>query len=89
MQNSQLPFQDTLKTLETVPNMYLIVSPDLIILTASDLFLEATKTTRASIVGRHIFDAFPDNPELPDAEGVRNINASLQEVLKTKKAHFM
>jgi len=89
MQKSGLPFQDTLRTLETVPNMYLIVSPDLFILTASNLFLEATKTSRESIVGRHIFDAFPDNPELPDADGVRNINASLQEVLKTKKAHFM
>jgi PAS domain S-box-containing protein len=82
-------FSHSLKILEKVPNMYLVVSPTLVILTASDLFLEAIETTREAIVGKHIFEAFPDNPELPDADGVKNINASLQEVLRTKKPHFM
>lgn len=82
-------FSQSLKVLEKVPNMYLVISPTLIILTASDPFLEATKTTRETIVGKHIFEAFPDNPELPDADGVKNINASLQEVLRSKRPHFM
>jgi PAS domain S-box-containing protein len=81
--------REALKVLESVPNMYLVLSPDLMILTASDLFLKATQTTRESISGRHIFDAFPDNPELPGADGVQNINASLQEVLHTGQPHFM
>jgi two-component system sensor histidine kinase VicK len=80
---------ETLRALETAPNMYLILSPDLYILTASDQYLEATETTRKAIVGKHIFEAFPDNPELPDADGVQNINASLQEVLATKRPHYM
>lgn len=80
---------ETLKALETAPNIYLLLSPDLYILTASDLYLEATETTREMIVGKHIFEAFPDNPELPDADGVQNINASLQEVLRTGKPHKM
>ena len=69
--------------------MYLMLSPQLYILTASDLYLKATETTRQAIVGKHIFEAFPDNPELPDADGVQNINASLQQVLATKKPHYM
>jgi PAS domain S-box-containing protein len=83
------PSPETLKALETVPNMYLVLSPELYILTASDLYLEATKTTRESIVNKHIFEAFPDNPDHPEADGSQNINASLQEVLKTKRPHYM
>ncbi|EDM38004.1 sensor histidine kinase with PAS signal sensor domains [Pedobacter sp. BAL39] len=83
------PSVDTLKALESAPSMFLVLTPDLYILTASDLYLEATENTRELIVGRHIFDAFPNNPELPDADGVRNINASLQEVIRTKKKHVM
>jgi len=89
MQAYQGPSADTLKALETAPSMFLVLSPDLYILTASDMYLAATQTEREAIVGRFIFDAFPDNPDLPDADGVKNINASLQEVLRTKKKHVM
>ncbi|RKR80473.1 hypothetical protein BDD43_0589 [Mucilaginibacter gracilis] len=66
--------------------MYLVLSPDLYIITASAAYLEATQTTRENIVGKHIFEAFPDNPDLPDGDdGMHNINASLQAVLHTKK----
>lgn len=83
------PGPETLKALETAPNMYLILSPDLFILTASDLYLQATSNKREVIRGKHIFEAFPDNPDLPLADGVQNINDSLQEVLRTKKPHYM
>ncbi len=89
MQTPIPPSADTLRALETAPSMFLILSPALYILTASNLYLEATQTKREVIVGRHIFEAFPDNPDLPDADGVKNINASLQEVLRTKKRHVM
>jgi len=89
MPSNNLISVDSLRALETAPNMYLILSPQLYILTASDLYLKATETTRETIVGKHIFEAFPDNPELPDADGVQNINASLQQVLATKKPHYM
>jgi PAS domain S-box-containing protein len=59
------------------------------IITASNKFLEATATTREFLKGKHIFEAFPDNPDLPDADGMKNINSSLQEVLRTKKPHYM
>jgi PAS domain S-box-containing protein len=84
-----VPTIETLKALETAPNIYLVLSPDLFILTASDLYLQATENQRDQIVGKHIFEAFPDNPDLPLADGVQNINASLQEVLRTKQPHYM
>jgi hypothetical protein len=46
-------------------------------------YLEATSRERADLLGRHIFDAFPDNPDDSDADGVRNLNASLQRALAT------
>ncbi|MES2731145.1 MAG: PAS domain-containing protein [Bacteroidota bacterium] len=78
---------DPLKVLETVPNLYLVLSPALIILTASNAYLEATLTERSKIVGKHIFEAFPDNSNTPDR--VANIHASLQQVLLTRKPHHL
>ena len=84
------PTAEILKALETAPNMYLVLAPDLYIITASDAYLQATGTTREAIIGRHIFEAFPDNPDLPDGDdGVQNINTSLQTVLRTKKPDYM
>ncbi|MFN6946409.1 MAG: PAS domain S-box protein [Cytophagaceae bacterium] len=74
---------------DTIPNQYLILSRELIILNASDRYLEAVQTTRAGIVGKFIFDAFPQNPDLPKDDGLYNVNASLQYVLKHKKPHKM
>jgi len=84
------PGPELLKALETAPNIYLVLSPDLYIITASDAYLQATETKREVIIGKHIFEAFPDNPDLPDGDdGVQNINASLQTVLRTKKPDYM
>jgi PAS domain S-box-containing protein len=39
---------------------------------------------RQDILGRNIFDVFPDNPEDPTATGVANLRASLQRVVNDK-----
>jgi hypothetical protein len=84
------PSVEMLRALETVPNMYLVLSPDLYIITASDAYLKATRTTREVIVGKHIFKAYPDNPDRPDGgDSVQNINTSLQTVSETRKPDNM
>jgi PAS domain S-box-containing protein len=60
-----------------------------VILGASDDYLGATLTQRETLVGQHIFDAFPDNPETPEANAVANVRASLLQVLATKQPHEM
>lgn len=89
MSKYQLPAQATLKALETSPAMFLILSPEFKILTASDLYLQAIDAKREELVGKYIFDAFPNNPDYPEADGMKNIHASLLEVLRTKKPHHM
>jgi PAS domain S-box-containing protein len=67
---------------ESVPGLYLILSPDLIILNASDTYLRATMTKRDEIIGHHLFDVFPDNPNDADATGTKNLKASLDRVIE-------
>jgi PAS domain S-box-containing protein len=46
-------------------------------------------TRREDIVGRGLFEIFPDNPEDPNADGVRNLYASLQRVMASKRPDRM
>ncbi|HYG62493.1 MAG TPA: PAS domain-containing protein [Thermoanaerobaculia bacterium] len=74
---------------ESAPGLYLVLTPDLRIIAASDAYLQATMTKREEILGRDLFEVFPDNPEDTAASGTRNLRASLERVLATKKPDAM
>jgi PAS domain S-box-containing protein len=74
---------------ESAPGLYLILLPDFTIVAVSDAYLKATMTQREEILGRGLFDVFPDNPDDPGATGVSNLKASLQYVLQHKTTHTM
>lgn len=74
---------------ESLPDLYLILDPKLNIVAASDAYLSATMVKRDNIIGKPLFDIFPDNPLDPKSTGVRNLLKSLQRVLATKKADAM
>ncbi|QRK05090.1 PAS domain S-box protein [Archangium violaceum] len=74
---------------EAVPGLYLVLDPDLIIVAVSDAYLHATMTRREDILGRPIFEAFPDNPDDPHATGTKNLGASLRRVLANKATDTM
>ena len=63
-----------------MPGLILVLAPDLTIVDASDAYLAATMTRREEILGRLVYDVFPDNPADPKASGVRNLRASLDHV---------
>ncbi|HEY1444586.1 MAG TPA: ATP-binding protein [Acidimicrobiales bacterium] len=65
---------------QSAPGLYLVLDPDLTIVAASDAYLAATLAARSDIVGRNIFEAFPDNPDDPVTEGTRNLKASFDRV---------
>jgi PAS domain S-box-containing protein len=54
------------------------------IVAVSDAYLRATMTRREDILGRQLFDVFPDNPDDPTATGVSNLSASLTRVLQQR-----
>ena len=51
-----------------------------------DAYLSAKFTQRNEIIGRGIFDLFPDNPDDETADGVNNLQGS---VLQRKSTHSM
>jgi signal transduction histidine kinase/uncharacterized membrane protein affecting hemolysin expression len=67
---------------ESLPGLYVVLTPELRIVTASDAYLKATMTTREAIAGKDLFEIFPDNPDDPTATGATNLRASLERVLK-------
>lgn len=74
---------------EASPTPFLVLSPDLQIVAVNDAYLRATMTERGTIVGRPMFEVFPDNPSDPAADGVSNLRASLHRVLETRRADAM
>ncbi|MET7289389.1 SpoIIE family protein phosphatase [Streptomyces sp. NPDC005573] len=74
---------------DATPSPYLVLSPDLVIVDANAAYCRATRHTRADLVGRHVFDVFPENPADPHPEGVRNLSASFDRVLTTREPDVM
>src|ERR1700731_1157431 len=67
---------------QSAPGLYLVLTPDLDIVAVSEAYLQATMTKREEILGRGIFDVFPDNPDNPTATGVSHLRTSLERVLR-------
>lgn len=80
---------DFRKLFEAAPGPYLVLAPDLTIVAISDAYLKATMTERDVIVGRGLFDVFPDNPDDPQATGTQNLRASLNRVLENRARDTM
>ncbi len=74
---------------EALPGSYLVLTPDLRIVTANAAYLDATMTRREDLRGRDVFDAFPNNPDDPAATGTSNLRASLDRVRRTLSSDTM
>ncbi len=75
--------------MQALPDATLLLSAELRIEAASDTYLAATLTRREQLLGRTMFEAFPDNPATPEANSGQNLRASLQRVLETGQVHQM
>ncbi len=74
---------------DAVPGLYLLLDRDFTIVAPSAAYCRATLTDANAIRGRGLFDVFPDNPGDPNADGVRNLKASLLRVLDLKRPDAM
>jgi len=80
----------TFRTLfEATPGSYLVLDAGLAIVAVTDAYLRQTMTTRHAIVGRHVFDVFPDNPDDPNADGVGQLRGSLERVVRRRAPDTM
>ena len=83
------PQPDFRSLFESAPGLYLVLAPGFSIVAVSNAYLRATMTRREEILGRNIFDVFPDNPNDPDATGVANLRASLDRVVRHRRPDAM
>ncbi|MGM0560738.1 MAG: PAS domain S-box protein [Pseudomonadota bacterium] len=66
---------------EAVPGNFLVLAPeDFEIVAVSEAYLRSTMTQRSDLVGKKLFEAFPDDPEHPDAGSTQRLEASLERV---------
>lgn len=71
------------------PYMLIDPAPGLRIVDINDAYAQATFTHREDVVGRSLFEIFPDNPGDALADGVSNLYTSLRTVVRTGQAHAM
>ncbi|WP_333600842.1 PAS domain S-box protein [Flavobacterium sp.] len=74
------------------PTPSLVLLPDapkFTIIDVNEAYLEATHSKANDLIGKGIFEAFPDNDSDPTADGVKNLSHSLHTVVQTNKKHKM
>ncbi|MGQ0740838.1 MAG: PAS domain-containing protein [Alphaproteobacteria bacterium] len=71
------------------PNPYLLLDSEFYIVGVNDAYCRATMTRRGEIIGRHLFDVFPDNPDDLHSNGTANLHASLIRVVEYARPDAM
>jgi hypothetical protein len=71
------------------PVPILLLTPNLKIVDGNDSYLRGVSRSRDALAGLGMFEAFPDNPHLERADGVANLAASFERVLRDRRGQVM
>jgi PAS domain S-box-containing protein len=83
------PAPDFRVIFDSTPTPLLLVLPDdprFTVVAANDAYLRISRVGRDELLGRGVFEVFPDNPDDPGASGVRNLRGSFQRAIATQAA---
>lgn len=83
------PQIDYAAVFHALPGMVALLTPDLLYADANEDFLRLAGRSREQLLGRYIFDVFPENPNDPAAAGMRETRASMLRVLETGERDTM
>ncbi|MGW0706330.1 PP2C family protein-serine/threonine phosphatase [Streptomyces sp. NPDC002643] len=72
-----------------LPGMVALLTPDLVYADANEDFLRLAGRTREQLLGRYIFDVFPENPNDPAAAGMRETESSMLRTVATGERDTM
>ena len=76
--------------LDALPKPTLVLQPpDYVMIAANRARYEVTNTRSQDVIGRKLFEVFPDNPDDPESTGAANLTASLRRVLDTGRTDHM
>jgi PAS domain S-box-containing protein len=76
----------------TLPGSNVLVLPDspvFTIVAVSQDYLQATGRTTGELIGKGLFEAFPNNPDDPHQTSEKTVRASLEYALKHKEPHYL
>lgn len=62
----------------------LSTTPEITILDVNDSFLHNVSLTREEMVGRGLFEVFPDNPDDPEDTGIEALRQSIGLAVSTR-----
>jgi diguanylate cyclase (GGDEF)-like protein/PAS domain S-box-containing protein len=77
------PMANAAAVVDAAPYPFLLLATDLTVIDANVAYLRTAGRQREAVVGQHIFDAFPVNPD--DIDNQRTIQASVERVIQTGK----
>ncbi len=71
---------------ERSPNSYMLLDRELRYVAANPAYLQVTSTRLEDLLGRHLFEVFPHDPENPRNQNAALLKESLERVLATRAA---
>ncbi|QNS03031.1 PP2C family protein-serine/threonine phosphatase [Streptomyces xanthii] len=83
------PQIDYAAVFRALPGMVALLTPDLVYADANEDFLRLVGRTREQLLGRYIFDVFPENPNDPAAAGMQETKASMLRVVTSGERETM
>ncbi|WP_329075546.1 SpoIIE family protein phosphatase [Streptomyces niveus] len=83
------PQIDYAAVFHALPGMVALLTPDLVYADANEDFLRLAGRSREQLMGRYIFDVFPEHPDEPAAAGMRETRASMLRVVATGERDTM
>ncbi|MDX3643445.1 PP2C family protein-serine/threonine phosphatase [Streptomyces sp. MB09-02B] len=83
------PHIDYAEVFRALPGMVALLTPELVYADANEDFLRLAGRSREQLLGRYIFDVFPENPNEPAAAGMRETEASMLRTVATGERDTM
>lgn len=77
---------------ETVPGRVIILLPDdpaFTVVAVSDAYLKTVHKSRESMLGRGLFETFPDGPDANHTKTVQDLRASFRKVISTRQPDIL
>jgi signal transduction histidine kinase len=71
------------------PMLLLQATPDFTIISANNAFCKATFQQPAALKGKPLFEAFPNNPDNSDANGITALSATLHKAIETGESQLL
>ncbi|WP_416963641.1 PP2C family protein-serine/threonine phosphatase, partial [Streptomyces sp. Agncl-13] len=85
----QDPEIDYAAVFRALPGMVALLTPDLVYVDANEDFQRLSGRKREELIGRYIFDVFPENPKDPAAAGMRETRESMRRAATTGERDTM